>query len=154
MDQGIHPSVLRRLVGAASRDLLPGDVAGITPEEPFRQLWIAAAMRTQDDLRVETIAARSGEVVNRSLRIPAKGAQLLAVSLPPEHSVVLAINGSPLMQMALFRSNGSPLHQPGPLGVMRFNSGIGTPLQLLVTNDGVASSVMTLSCRADVQESR
>lgn len=93
-DQGIHPSVLERLVGAASRDLLPGNVAGITPEEPFRQLWIAAAMQTQDDLWVETIVTRSTEVVNRSLLIPAKGAQLLAVFVPPEHNLVLGINGS------------------------------------------------------------
>ena len=85
-DQGIHPLVLERLVGAAARDLLPGEPQGEAPAEPFRQLWIAAAMRTLDDLRVATVEARPGEVVNRSLLIPAKGAQLLAVAVPQQHS--------------------------------------------------------------------
>ena len=152
-DQGIHPSVLERLVGAASRDLLPGDVSGIIPEEPFRQLWIAAAMRTQDDLRVETFVARSAEVVNRSLLIPPKGAQLLAVFVPPQHNLVLGIDGSPLMQMAVFRSDGTLLYQHGPMRDISFDSGIGALLQLLVTNDGVASGLMTLSGRAVVQKS-
>ena len=70
-DQGIHPLVLERLVGAAARDLLPGEPQGEAPAAPFRQLWIAAAMRTLDDLRVATVEARPGEVVNRSLLIPA-----------------------------------------------------------------------------------
>ena len=148
-DQGIHPSVLERLVGAAARDLLPGEISGAAPAEPFRQLWIAAAMRILDDLRVDTVQARSAEVVNRSLRIPAKGAQLLAVSVPSRHNLVLGVNGTPLMQMELFRPDGTSLHQRGPLRVISLDSGAGSPLQLLVTNDGVASRLITLSCRAD-----
>lgn len=152
-DQGIHPSVLERLVGAASRDLLPGNVAGITPEEPFRQLWIAAAMQTQDDLWVETIVTRSTEVVNRSLLIPAKGAQLLAVFVPPEHNLVLGINGSPLMQMAVFRSDGTLMYQRGPMREISFDSDTSALLQLLVTNDGVAPGLMTLSAQAVAKKS-
>ena len=148
-DQGIHPSVLERLVGAAARDLLPGESSGAAPAEPFRQLWIAAAMRILDDLRVDTVQARSAEVVNRSLRIPAKGAQLLAVSVPSGHNMVLGVNGTPLMQMELFHSDGTSLHQRGPLRVISLDSGVGSPLQLLVTNDGVAPGLITLSCRSD-----
>ena len=147
--QGIHPLVLERLVGAAARDLLPGEPQEVTPAEPFRQLWIAAAMRTFDDISIETIAARSGQIVNRSLRIPAQGAQLLAVSVPDQHSLALGINGTSLMQMTLFRSDGTVLEQRGPLRVVTLQSGVGSPLQLLVTNDGVASGLITLSCRAD-----
>ena len=149
-DQGIHPLVLERLVGAAARDVLPGEPQGAAPAEPFRQLWIAAAMRTLDDLRVATVEARSGEVVNRSLRIPAKGAQLLAVTVPQQHSLALGINGTALMQMTLFRPDGTLLDKRGPLRVINLESGIGSPLQLLVTNDGVASALITLSCRADL----
>ena len=148
-DQGIHPLVLERLVGADARDLLPGEPQGAAPAEPFRQLWIAAAMRTLDDLRVATVEARPGEVVNRSLPIPAKGAQLLGVSVPQQHSLVLGINGTPLMQMTLFRPDGTLLDKRGPLRVISLEPGVGSPLQLLVTNDGVASALITLSCRAD-----
>ena len=148
-DQGIHPLVLERLVGADARDLLPGEPQGAAPAEPFRQLWIAAAMRTLDDLRVATVEARPGEVVNRSLPVPAKGAQLLAVSVPLQHSLVLGINGTPLMQMTLFRPDGTLLDKRGPLRVISLEPGVGSPLQLLVTNDGVASALITLSCRAD-----
>ena len=148
-DQGIHPLVLERLVGAAARDLLPGEPQGAAPAEPLRQLWIAAAMRTLDDLRVATVEARPGEVVNRSLPVPAKGAQLLAVSVPLQHSLVLGINGTPLMQMTLFQPDGTLLDKRGPLRVISLEPGVGSPLQLLVTNDGVASALITLSCRAD-----
>ena len=148
-DQGIHPLVLERLVGAAARDLLPGEPQGAAPAEPFRQLWIAAAMRTLDDLRVATVEARPDEVVNRSLLIPAKGAQLLALSVPQGHRLVLGVNGTPLMQMTLFRPDGTLLEKHGPLRVISLESGVGSPLQLLITNDGVASAQITLSCRAD-----
>ena len=148
-DQGIHPSVLEQLVGAAARDLLPGDVADRMSEEPFRQLWIAASMRTLDALRVETIAARPVEVVKISLRIPAKGAQLLAVAVPPENNLVLEISGTPLMQMTVFRSNGKVLLQRGALPVISRHSGVGSPLQLLFTNDGMASGLITVSSRAE-----
>jgi serine/threonine-protein kinase len=141
--------VLERLVGAAARDLLPGEPQGAAPAEPFRQLWIAAAMRTLDDLRVATVEARPGEVVNRSLLIPAKGAQLLALSVPQGHRLVLGVNGTPLMQMTLFRPDGTLLEKRGPLRVISLESGVGSPLQLLITNDGVASAQITLSCRAD-----
>ena len=96
----------------------PGEPQEVTPAEPFRQLWIAAAMRTFDDISIETIAARSGQIVNRSLRIPAQGAQLLAVSVPDQHSLALGINGTSLMQMTLFRSDGTVLEQRGPLRVV------------------------------------
>ena len=148
-DQGIHPLVLERLVGAAARDLLPGEPQGAAPAEPFLQLWIAAAMRTLDDLRVATVEARPVEVVNRSLLIPAKGAQLLALSVPQGHRLVLGVNGTPLMQMTLFRPDGTLLEKRGPLRVISLESGVGSPLQLLITNDGVASAQITLSCRAD-----
>ena len=134
-DQGIHPLVLERLVGAS-------------PAEPFRQFWIATAMRTLDDLRVETVEAKSGEVVNRSLRVPAKSGLVVALSLPPEQKFSLALDGTPLMQMSLFGADGTLLEQRGPLRTTRLESGFVSPLQLLVKNEGVAPKRFSLSLRA------
>jgi serine/threonine-protein kinase len=131
-DQGIHPLVLERLVGAA-------------PAEPFRQFWIATAMRTLDDLRVKTVEAQSGEVLNRSLRVPAKSALVVALSLPPEQKFSLALDGTPLMQMSLFGADGILLEKHGPLRSVRLDFGLASHLQLLVTNDGVASGRFSLS---------
>ena len=134
-NQGIHPLVLERLVGAS-------------PAEPFRQFWIATAMRTLDDLRVETVEPKSGEVVNRSLRVPAKSGLVVALSLPPEQKFSLALDGTPLMQMSLFGADGTLLEQRGPLRTIRLESGFVSPLQLLVKNEGVAPKRFSLSLRA------
>ena len=138
-NQGIHPLVLERLVGAA-------------PAEPFRQFWIATAMRKLDDLRVETVEAKSGEVVNRSLRVPAKSGLVVALSLPPEQKFSLALDGTPLMQMSLFGADGSLLEKLGPLRTIMLESGFASPLQMLLTNDGVSSGFITLSVRVDAAQ--
>ena len=124
-DQGIHPLVLERLVGAS-------------PAEPFRQYWIATAMRTLDDLRVETVEAKSGQVVNRSLRIPAKSELVVALSLPPEQTFSLALDGTPLMQISLFGANGILLDQLGSLQAIKHESDLASPLHLLITNAGIS----------------
>ena len=74
---------------------------------------------------------------------------MLTLSVPPQHNLVLGINGTPLMQMTLFRSDGTLLDKRGPLRVISLGPVNGSPLQLLVTNDGVASGLITLSCRAE-----
>ena len=134
-DQGIHPLVLEQLVGAS-------------PVEPFRQFWIATAMRMLDDLQVETLGAQSGEVVNRSLRVPAKSALVVALFVPPQRDFLLAFDGTTLMQMSLFGADGTLLEQRGPLRAIRLESGFASPLQLLVTNDGLASGKIFLSLGA------
>ena len=131
-DQGIHPLVLERLVGAS-------------PAEPFRQFWIATAMRTLDDLRVETVEPKSGEVVNRSLLVPAKSGLVVTLSLPPEQKFSLALDGTPLMQMSLFGADGSLLEKRGTFRATTLESGLASPLQLLLTNEGVAPGRFSLS---------
>jgi len=37
----------------------------------------------------------------------------------------------------------------GPLQVVRIPADVGSPLQVLVTNEGVSSALFTLFCRAD-----
>ncbi len=132
-DQGIHPLVLERLVGAS-------------PAEPFRQFWIATAMRTLDDLQLETVEAKSGELVNRSVRIPAKSGLVVALPLPPEQKFFLALDGTPMMKMSLFGAGGTLLEQRGALRAIKLESGLASPLQLLVTNEGLASGMFVVSC--------
>ena len=135
-DQGIHPLVLERLVGAS-------------PAEPFRQFWIATAMRALDDLRVEIVEAKSGEVVNRSLLVPAKGALVMALSVPPQHNISLVLDGTPLMQMSLFSADGTLLEQRVPLRTIRIGSSLTSPLQLLVTHEGMSSGRFAFNLRAE-----
>lgn len=149
IQQDVHPRVIQELVTAAARNVLPGDVSGSPAVEPYRQLWIAAAMETLQGIRIDTIAARSGEATTRSLRVSSGGARLIAVTVPTGSSLVLGINGTPLMEMTVFGSQGQVLAARGPLRVVSLPAEAGSPVQVLVVNDGVASGVLTLSCRAD-----
>ena len=69
--------------------------------------------------------------------------------VPAGSSLVLGINGTPLMEMTVFGSQGQVLAARGPLRVVSLPAEAGSPVQVLVVNDGVASGVLTLSCRAD-----
>ena len=147
--QNVHPRVIQELVTAAARNVLPGDVSAGPAEEPYRQLWIAAAIEILKGISIDTIAARSGDATTRSLRVSSGGARLIAVTVPAGSSLVLGINGTPLMEMTVFGSQGQVLAARGPLRVVSLPSEAGSPVQVLVVNDGVASGVLTLSCRAD-----
>ena len=149
IQQDVHPRVIQELVTAAARNVLPGDVSAGPVEEPYRQLWIAAAIETLKGISIDTIAARSVEVTTRSLRVSSGGARLIAVTVPAGSSLVLGINGTPLMEMTVFGSQGQVLAARGPLRVVSLPAEAGSPVQVLVVNDGVASGVLTLSCRAD-----
>ena len=149
VQRDVHPRVIQALVSAAARTLLPGDVRGGPVEEPYRQLWIAAAIERVQGIGIDTISARSGEATTRSLKVPSGGARLITVQVPAGASLVLGINGTPLMEMTVFGSQGQLLAAKGPLRVVSLPSTAGSPVQVLVVNDGVASGVLTLSCRAD-----
>ena len=147
--QGVHPRVVEQLVSAAARNLLPGDSQGRKPPEPYRQLWYAAAVQSLADVKIETLVAKPRQATNRSLRIPAGGARLISVAVPSGYGLVMGINGTPLMQMTIYGSEGQVETERGPLRVVTLPAAIGSPLQVLVTNEGVASGLLTLSCRAD-----
>jgi serine/threonine-protein kinase len=149
LKQDVHPQVVEHLVSAAAQDLLPGTMQGQKPAEPFRQLWIAAAMQSLDDVDIERLVARPLEPTNTSLRIPAGGARLVLVQVPAGNVLALGINGTPLMQMMVFAANGQVVEERGPLRVARIAAEAGSPLQVLITNEGVSSGLLTLSCRAD-----
>ncbi|QNI96049.1 serine/threonine protein kinase [Synechococcus sp. RS9902] len=149
VQQGIHPDVVEQLVSASSQLLLPEFMQDSQPAEPFRQLWIAAAMQNLDDVEIVRLKAGPLEPTNTSLRIPAGGARLVLVEVPEDHVFALGINGTPLMQMLVFGAKGQVVEQRGPLRVVRIPADVGLPLHVLVTNEGVSSSAFTLSCLAD-----
>ena len=149
VQQGIHPNVVEQLVSAGSKALLPEFMQGRKPAEPFRQLWIAAAMQSLDGVEIVRLKTRPQEPINTSLRIPAGGVRLVLVEVPEGAELVLSINGTSLMQMLVFGANGQVVVERGPLRVTRIASEAGSPLQVLVTNEGVSSSLFTLSCRAN-----
>ena len=149
LKQGVHPRVVEHLVSAGAQDLLPVTMRGRKPAEPFRQLWIAAAMQSLDDVEIVRLKARPLKPTKTSLRIPAGGARLVLVEVPAGDGLALGIDGTPLMQMMVFGANGMAVEQLGPLRVVRIAAAASSPLQVVVTNEGVSSGVCTLSSRAD-----
>ena len=147
--QGVTPRAVEQLVSAGARDLLPGDARGQQPDEPYRQLWYAAAIESLRDVQIEQVRARPRIATNLSLRIPAGGARLISVVVPAGAGLVLGINGTPLMEMTVFGADGDVRAERGPLRVSTLPPDLGSPVQVLITNDGVSSGSMTLSCRAD-----
>ncbi len=147
--QGLSPKVLKELVSASVQNLLPGRASQSVPPEPFRQLWYAAAELTLENLRIEPIEAASGATQVLAAEVPASGARLFPIRLPAGHGLALGINGSPLLQMSVFSSEGTLLEPRGPLRVVTLGPQQGSPVQLLLTNDGVAPAMIRLSLRAD-----
>ena len=149
VSQGVNNKVVEQLVSASAQALLPGVPAGVKPPEPFRQLWIAAALRSLEDVRIEQVKARAQAPTVLSSRVSAGGARLISISVPAGRRLVLGINGTPLMQMTVYGSDGEVAADRGPLRVVTLPVEAGSPVQVLVTNDGVSSGLLTLSCRAD-----
>ena len=147
--QGLSPAVLRQLVSGSASTLLPGRDTGDIPPEPFRQLWFAAAEQSLANLQIEAIEAQPLETRVLSAQVDAGGARLFPIRLPAGHRLVLGVNGSPLMQMAVFSADGAPLESRGPLRVVSLGAQPRSPVQLLVSNEGVAPALITLSLRAD-----
>jgi serine/threonine-protein kinase len=147
--QGLSPSVLRQLVSGSARNLLPGHTASDMPPEPYRQLWYAAAQQTLENLRIEPISAPAQTTQVLTAEVPASGARLFAIRLPPDHGLALGVSGTPLLQMSLFAADGSPLAPRGSLRVVTVGPQKSSPVQLLVTNEGVAPTRISLSLRAD-----
>ena len=147
--QGLSPAVLRQLVSGSARSLLPGRDSTELPPEPFRQLWFAAAEQTLANIQIEPIDAQPLDTRVLSAQVDAGGARLFPIRLPAGHRLVLGVNGSPLMQMSVYAADGTPLEGRGPLRVVSLGAQQRSPVQLLVSNEGVAPALITLSLRAD-----
>ncbi|MCP9771981.1 protein kinase [Synechococcus sp. Tobar12-5m-g] len=147
--QGLSPAVLRQLVSGNAQALLPGRSGQDIPPEPLRQLWYAAAQQSLQNLRIESIEAAPGVARVVSAQIEAGGARLFPIRVPPGYRLALGVNGSPLMQMSVYDSSGALLESKGPLRVVTLGKLEGSQVQLLVSNDGVAPAMITLSLRAD-----
>ncbi len=149
VEQGLSPSVLSQLVSGSTRTLLPGRSSDTMPPEPFRQLWYASAEMTLENLRIDPIQLRPEITEVLAADVPASGARLFAVKLPAGHSLALGVNGTPLLQMTVFAADGRPLSPRGPLRVVSLGQQMASPVQLLVSNEGVAPARISLSLRAD-----
>ncbi len=147
--QGLSPSVLRQLVSGNVQNLLPGRGGQEMPPEPFRQIWYAIGQQTLENLRIEPINAPSGTTQVQRADLPASGARLFAIRVPEGHGLALGVGGTPLQQMSVFAADGSPLAPKGPLRVVTIPAQKSSPVQLLVTNEGVAPTRISLSLRAD-----
>ena len=147
--QGLSSDVLQQLVSGSAQNLLPGRSSGGIPPEPFRQLWYAAAEQVLGGVQIQPIQAALGQMGVVSAEVSAGGARLFPIRLPPDSRLVLGVNGSPLMQMTVFGADGSVLEGQGPLRVVSLAKVGRSPVQLLVTNTGVAPAMLTLSLRAD-----
>ena len=148
VQQEIPQKLVEYLVSAGSQSLLPGSLQGRRPAEPFLQLWIAAAMQILDDIEIVHLKTRALEPINTSVRVPAGGMRLVLVEVLDSDVLALSIKGSPLMQMMVFDANGQ-VEEPGPLRAVRISAEAGSPLQVLVTNEGISSDFLTLSCKID-----
>jgi serine/threonine-protein kinase len=149
VSQGLSSAVLRQLVSGSAQNLLPGRPGADIPAEPFRQLWFAAAEQGLANVQIEAIQAQAQATQVISAQVEAGGARLFPVRLPPGYRLVLGVNGSPLMQMSVFSADGELLEAKGPLRVVSLGVQKNSPVQLLVTNEGVAPALITLSLRAD-----
>ena len=147
--QGLSSDVLQQLVSGSAQNLLPGRSGGGIPPEPYRQLWYAAAEQVLGGVQIQPIQAALGQMGVVSAEVAAGGARLFPIRLPPDSRLVLGVNGSPLMQMTVFGADGSVLEGQGPLRVVSLAKVGRSPVQLLVTNTGVAPAMLTLSLRAD-----
>ena len=147
--QGLSSEVLQQLISGSAQNLLPGRSSGGIPEEPYRQLWYAAAIQVLENLSIEPIEARPQLTQLLAADVPANGARLFPIRLPQGHALVLGVNGTPLLQMSVFAADGRSLAPRGPLRVVNLGVQDSSPVQLLVTNEGVAPSRISLSLRAD-----
>lgn len=147
--QGLSPLVLQQLVSGSAQNLMPGRNPETIPGEPFRQLWYAAAMRSLEGLKVEQIEPTPNLARSLSAEVDGHGARLFAVKLPPGFKLVLGVNGTPLMQMTVFGADGKVLEPRGPLRVVTVAKVSGSPVQVLVRNDGLAPGLISLSVRVD-----
>ena len=155
LKQGVHPRVVEHLVSVGAQDLLPVTMRGRKPAEPFRQLWIAAAMQSLDDVEIVRLKARLLEPTTKSLRIPAGSARLVLVEAPAGDAVAMGITGTTLMQMMVFGANGRVVAERGPLRVIRAAAMPVSSLQVLITNDGISSGACKIYClNAFIQESK
>ena len=147
--KGLSAPVVQQLVSGSAQNLLPGRSASEIPPEPYRQLWYAAAEQALAKVSIEAIQARMGQTNVVSASVPAAGARVFPIRLPASSRLVLGVNGSPLMQMSLFGADGQVLEARGPLRVVSLAAVTRSPVQLLITNEGLAPALLTLSLRAD-----
>ena len=149
VQRGLSAKVVEQLVSGSGAALLSDRFGTEMPPEPFRQLWYAAAEQALSSVKIEWLQAQPGKPITVSASVPASGAQVFPIKVPQGSRLVLGVNGSPLLQMSVFDAQGQLLEDRGPLRVVSLGEISGSPVQLLVTNEGLSTALLTLSLRAD-----
>ena len=115
----------------------------------MRQIWYAAALRSLEGLKVQQIKPVLNLTRSLTASVDGQGARLIAIKVPQGFKLVLGVNGTSLMQMTVFGADGQVLDPRGPLRVVTVPKISGSPVQLLIRNDGLASGLISLSVRLD-----
>ncbi|MEC9028896.1 MAG: serine/threonine protein kinase, partial [Cyanobacteriota bacterium] len=144
---GVHGRVIEQLVTAGAQKLLLGSFNDQKPPEPYLQFWYAAALRSLADVQIETLKVRPSTPTEFSSRVSPGAARLISLQVPAGHRLVLEIKGTPLMQMTIYGSQGDVIAERGSLRVVTLEPEAGSPVQVLVTNEGLATARLILSCR-------
>ncbi len=147
--QGLSPEVVEKLVSGSALNLLNGPEAAQIPAEPYRQLWYAAAEQVLGNLQIELIKGQRNSTKALSARVPAGGARVFPIQVPSGSRLVLGVKGSPLMQMSVFAADGQLLEARGPLRVLSLGDVKRSPVQVLISNDGLSSASLTFSLHVD-----
>ena len=149
VQRGLSAKVVEQLVSGSAAALLSDRFGPEMPPEPFRQLWYAAAEQALSSVKIEWLQPKPGKPLTVSASVPASGAQVFPIKVPQGSRLVLGVNGSPLLQMSVFDAQGQVLEDRGPLRVVSLGEGTHSPIQVLVTNEGLSTALLTLSLRAD-----
>ena len=149
VQRGLSAKVVEQLVSGSAAALLSDRFGPEMPPEPFRQLWYAAAEQALSSVKIEWLQPKPGRPLTVSASVPASGAQVFPIKVPQGSRLVLGVNGSPLLQMSVFDAQGQVLEDRGPLRVVSLGEVTHSPIQVLVTNEGLSTALLTLSLRAD-----
>ena len=146
---GVGPEVAERLVSALAQPLLPDQSLRGMPPEPDRQLWLAAALTRLKAVRVDALTAQLAEPISLRSRVRAGGVRLITIQVAEGQRLALQVSGTERMRMTVFSAAGTVAVESSPLREVLLPAGVAAPLQLLITNEGVASGALTVTCQAE-----
>ena len=150
-DAGISAPAVDRFINISIQSrFMPRAILGRKPPEPYRQLWYAAALQRLEDVNIKSVIAWTSESTTLSAWVPARGARLITICMLPRNHLILTAKGTPLMQIVIFGNNGKVIVNQGLAPVIKVGPDTGSPLQLVVTNKGMASGLITLAYRTSL----
>ena len=146
VDVGVSIPVIEQLISISIQSrFMPSATLGHKTLEPYRQLWYAAALQRLEDIRIRSVIAWAAEPAVLSAWVPAYGTRLITIQVPSKSHLVLSAKATPMVEMIVFGSGGGVIINRGLLIAAEINPGAGSPVQVVVSNKGMASSLVTLT---------